>query len=293
MTRPAVSRSLERRSERRAERLWSESPLRRVLLLAVSSFALTGCFLWTTRGEGNDLEERAAGLDERVATLEQAAENQRQEIKARLGKATQVATRNSADLGLEVQRLQEEIGRLEGQNAELRNQISQQQTEIQEERAETQRRLQLLSQKVGLDVELEPSDIPRDREEHYATAYRAFRANEHSRARALFRAYVERYPQDAEVDNATYWIGKTYLAQDRPATALGEFRQVLSEHSEGDAVDETLLDMAEAFYRLNACDDARDALEALVRSQSRSNLVPQARRKLQQIRRAPRGYCRD
>ncbi len=279
----------------------------RVVLLAAASSTLTGCFLWTTRSEGDQLLEEAMAREERLTALEEGSRRNREELAEQVGrakaqvaeleivlkKATQVVTRNSADLGLEVERLRERLDSLNGQIAELRNQLTEQQRQLQEERAETQRRLAQLSQKVGLDVELDPSDIPEDREEHYATAYRAYQAAEHSRARALFRAYVDRYTRDDEKDNALYWIGMTYLQQDRPATALGEFRRVLSDHSTSDAVDETLLAMADAFYRLNACGDSRDALEALIRGQPGSPLVGDARRKLREVQRAPRGYCRE
>lgn len=281
-------------------------PLRTVCGLVAGSTLLAGCFLWTTRGEGDQLLDENRDHEERITAIEEQGRRDREELAEQvkraktkvdelegvLQKATEVVTRNSADLGVTVEELRQQIWQLEGNVTELRTQIAQQQREIQEERAETSRRLLQISQKIGLDVELDPSEIPQAREEHYAAAYRAYQARDYSRSRSLFRAYVERYTRDDQADNALYWIGKTYLEQDRPATALGEFRTILSQYADGDAIDETLLDMADAFYRVNACTDARTALETLIRSHPTSPLVEQARRKQREIQRAPRGYCR-
>ncbi|HJL23248.1 MAG TPA: hypothetical protein RMH80_13535, partial [Polyangiaceae bacterium LLY-WYZ-15_(1-7)] len=82
-----------------------------------------------------------------------------------------------------------------------------------------------------------------------------------------------------------------YLEQERPASALSEFRRVITNYRRGDIVPRALFDMADAFYQLHACTDARSSLEALIQSYPRSSLVRQARQKLRQVRRAPRGYC--
>lgn len=275
--------------------------------LALIGGGLTGCFLWTTRGEGDRLMEEGAQRQERLDHLANGMDKERDELtsqvsrareqvaelEAVLNQATQVVTRNSADLGLEVRGLREQVQALEGQLAEIRNAYAQAQQEHLAYRTQTDRQLQLISQKVGLDVSLDESEIPADADALFATATRAFENSNHSRARALFRAFIERQAQDERLDDAIYWVGKTFLAQDRPATALGEFRKVLSSHAEGNVVDDTLLAMADAFYKLNACNDAKDALNALIRGHQRSPLVARARRQLRTVNRAPRGYCRD
>jgi TolA-binding protein len=59
----------------------------------------------------------------------------------------------------------------------------------------------------------------------------------------------------------------------------------------GDAVDEALLDMAEAFYRLRACSDSRNALETLIRTQPTSPLAPKAKQKLKDLKKPEKDYC--
>jgi hypothetical protein len=49
--------------------------------------------------------------------------------------------------------------------------------------------------------------------------------------------------------------------------------------------------MAEAFYRLKACSDARTTLDTLIKTQPRSPLIRKAKQKLRELRSSPRGAC--
>jgi TolA-binding protein len=297
-----------RREHTRARRGAASAPALALGLAVLASLgaasALGGC-LWTSRSEGTRLSEQASDHARRIDALERAQEEARNrlevavsraetkvmELEAVLERATEVVTRNSADQGLLVQQLQEQVGALEGRIAELQQENQELRRQLAQQRTELDERVTQVARKAGLDMPVPDAEIPRDKTEHFAAAYRAFQAADHSRARALFRAYVERYRGDDQVDNALYWIGASYLAENRPATALGEFRKILAEHPRGDALDETLLDMGEAFWRLRACTDARTTWETLVRTQPTSPLVARARDKLRELSRVPRAQC--
>ncbi len=271
----------------------------------LAAATLSGCFLWTSRGEGDELKTAQDRDRTRVANLEESIRGERDklqtdsarmqekmaELEGVLERATQVVTRNSADLSVEVTQLRTQIGALQGEIAELRNQNEQLTKTAAAQRTEIEERIDRVARRAGVDVALSASDIPADKAQHFAAAERAFQSADHSKARALFREFVVRYGQDDQADNAAYMVGKCYLAEGRPATALTEFRKVITEYASGDAVDDALMDMAEAFYRLRACTDARGSLDALIRSQTNSPLRDQARQKLREWQRPPRGYC--
>ena len=82
---------------------------------------------------------------------------QREDLEKLLQQATAVVTRNSADLGLEVQRLRDQIQTLEGAIAETRNQSEQTQREFAKLRDEFMATGELpeLIQKSGLIKKLE------------------------------------------------------------------------------------------------------------------------------------------
>ena len=144
----------------------------------------------------------------------------------------------------------------------------------------------------GSSAEASPEQqVPADKNEHYAAAYRAYSDRDFAKARSLFRSFIAQYGTDTQADNAQYWLGASYLIENRPATALSELKKVIQNFRGGDAVDEALLDMAEAFYRLRACSDARNALDTLIRTQANSPLVPKAKQKLKAMKKLGKDYC--
>ena len=281
--------------------VWKNST-RLFLAVMLSAVAAVGCY---SKADGTRLARQAEHHEQRLTSLEQGIEQERSEMQAALAsaqtkvveleqvleRATDVVTRNSADLGTEVRELRTQLQAMEGTIAELRNDLTSTQRQIGEQQQRFDERFQQFARKSGVDMPVPESEIPSDKDDHFSAAYRAYQQNDHSRARALFRAYVSRYSDDENADNAQYWIGKSYLSQNRPATALRAFRTVISNYSTGDAMDETLFDMGEAFWALHACTDARNAFDTLVSNFRRSPLAGRARQRSREIRRAPRSAC--
>lgn len=263
--------------------------------------ALSGCFLWTTSGEGDQLQRELSQQNERIGQLERAQSDQleqvrRAEAKAQqsitelekvIERATSVVQRNSADVTVQVSELETKVAMLEGQIAEIQHAIE----ELKKAYVAAVNSGGQASSAASTSGGRDTVEIPNDKTDHYAAAYRAYSDRDFGKARSLFRAYIERYESDAQADNAQYWIGASYLVENRPATALAELRKVIERFRGGDAVDEALLDMAEAFYRLKACSDARTTLDTLIKTQPRSPLIKKAKQKLRDLRTPPRGAC--
>ncbi len=272
------------------------------ILGLTAALAFGGCY---PKAKGDALEEKLAEQNERLAELESGIADTRQrmdaaletaetkvaELQEVLEQATAVVTRNSADLGTEVIQLREQLQAVEGSLAELQNELANTQRQMGEQQQAFDQQIRRFAQKAGVDMAVDDSQIPDGKDEHFAAGRRALEAGEHSQARALFREFIRRYPEDDQTDDAQYLVGKAYLLERRPANALGEFRRVITNYARGDAVDEALFDMADAFFQLHACTDAKAALEALIRGHRRSPLRDDARRKLRQINQAPRSAC--
>ncbi len=265
--------------------------------LALLMGALQGCFLWTTSGEGDQLRTDVVGQAARVQKLEEAQNAQLEQLKQAEAKAqqsidelegvieraTSVVQRNSADVTVTVSELQTKLAMAEGRIAELAHTLEQLQAQ-QTAAAQT-------PAQPGQPAAASVEQAPANKTEHYALAYRSYSERDFNKARGLFRTYIEKYKTDAQADNAQYWIGASYLVENRPATALAELRKVIENHRNGDAVDEALLDMAEAFYRLRACSDAKTTLDTLIKTQATSPLADKAKQKLKDIRKLPKDYC--
>ncbi|WP_083458300.1 tetratricopeptide repeat protein [Sandaracinus amylolyticus] len=280
----------------RARRLPALRPTLIGVGLAAGSALLSACWATTERFDRlaarvQSLETRSASLETDVGAQVEHAKTKVAELEQVLERATQVVTRSSADTGAQVEALQEQIARQEGAIAELQHELSRLHEEFREQQTDYENRMKKLARRAGIDMPLEETEIPADREQHWQAALRAVESRDFSTARALYRAYVTRYRDDARADDAQLAIGRSYLTEDRPATALGELRRVISDFQQGDAVPAALLAMGDAFYRLHACGEARTALDTLIRAHPRSPLAAEARTKLREIQRAPSGYC--
>jgi TolA-binding protein len=236
-----------------------------------------------------DIAANQARLDE----LERDLEAKRKELEDALAEASLVLRRNSADQGLQIERIQQRLAVMEGEIAELRNETVGA-TQAQAQRSiELQQRLSDVARAAGMDVPLDPQEIPQGKDAHWEALTKAYRINQHSYARALARAYVERYSNDEHADNAQYMIGSSYLKQGQPAAALGEFQKVLSSYRKGDAIDETLFDMSQAFLQVRSCNDAETALKALLKNHKKSPLFEEARREYRNVRELGPADCGD
>ncbi|MCB9596638.1 MAG: tetratricopeptide repeat protein [Sandaracinaceae bacterium] len=275
------------------------------LTLAVGSILVApGCI--AMRDQVTTLEGRVAATETRLQELEAERAAEREQLDQRLAatqavldEASRVLRRNSADDGLRLDALEQALGEARGEAAEardvaessvrgieaLQNDAREQRTQADVEQQRIARRLDEVARAAGMDIPARADEIPADADAHFQAANLALRAGEHSRARALFRAFIERYPSEPRADDAQYMLGVSYARQGQPSAALAELRRILALYRTGDVVDKALFDMAEAFVQLGSCSDARDALQALITTQPRSPLVARSRTRLRELTR--------
>ncbi|MGB3050550.1 MAG: hypothetical protein WBB42_06095 [Polyangiales bacterium] len=241
----------------------------------------------------SQMQTDIAGNQKRLDSLEEDLEVKRRELEEALAEASRVLRRNSADQGLQIEKIQQRLATMEGQIAELRNESSGTSKAQAEQSLELQRRLSEVARAAGMDVPIDSDEIPKSKNAHWEALTKAYRINKYSYTRGLARAYVERYPKDEHADNAQYMIGSSYLKQGQAAAALGEFQKVLSTYRKGDALDKTLYDMSKAFLEVRSCNDASTALKALLKNHRRSKLVPEAKKDLRKIGALGAADCDD
>ncbi len=71
-------------------------------------------------------------------------------------------------------------------------------------------------------------------EELYRSAYEDYMRGNYDLARDGFSEYLRRWPNTELSDNALYWIGECYDAQDKPQEALESFSKVLEDYPTSD-----------------------------------------------------------
>lgn len=272
---------------------------RHLTLVVVLGALSAGC--WMSSSDGDRLTKTVNDVDSRVKLLEQnrtrllkavtSSEEQVARLERLMNEATRVLTRNSADFGAQVQEIQTQMGALDGRIAELRHLLDQVSRSLQSTQSDLSSRIDQVTKKAGLEPAVQPADIPANKTDHFALAYRRYQESNWPASRALFREYVQRYARDDQADNAMLWIGMTYVREQRYQNAVGEFRRVIEEYPDSDAVDDAMFAMAEAFLSLKECQDARTLFDALVRRFPDSSLATDARNRLRTLRRPPASMC--
>ena len=248
-----------------------------------------------TKSAGNEMR---LALDKRISEVAAEAHARDNNLEAKLGelaegleRARALLTRDSADVGAQVQVQQQKMAELEGKIDEMTHNLTDLIEQTARARAELDDRLGKLSKPAGGEVALDPGQIPADKAAHFTAAYDAYKAGDQDKARALFKEYVTRYASDPKAGDAQYWVGATYLVQNKPATALGEYRKVIALYPKSPAVDTALYGMADAFFRLHACTDAKGALDALSKRKPGKALEDRVKQLNKAIKEAPKGYC--
>ena len=245
------------------------------------ALACGGCFMSSSAGE--QLQQEGRNRDRRIEQLEQqSAQNQKDvdqklaELQTVLDKATSVLTHSSADVGAQVDAMREQLNTMDGLVAELKQKMEAVETQVATQRTDIDTQLA----KAGTG-KLSASDIPTDKASHFQAAYSAYTAGDQEKARSMFREYVTRYHDDAKAGEAQYWIAASYTQQNKPATALGEYRKVIAEFSKSGAVNVALYGMA----------DAKNALDALIKRKPEASLADRAKRLQKEVKTAGKSYC--
>jgi TolA-binding protein len=248
-----------------------------------------------TKGAGDEmrlaLEQRISEVEAAGHSRDNAIESKLDELASVLEQARALLTRDSADVGAQVQAQQQKMAELEGKLDELTHNITDMIEQTAKARAELDDKLGKIGTSKSGEMSLDPSQIPGDKAAHFQAAYDAYKAGDQDKARALFKEYVTRYPSDTKTGDAQYWVAATYLLQNKPATALGEYRKVIALYPKSPAVDTALYGMADAFFRLHACSDAKGAIEALTKRKPTKALEDRVKQLSRAIKESPKDYC--
>jgi TolA-binding protein len=254
---------------------------------------LSACYI--TKSDANQRfeaqERKLDSLEAAVRANHLALDAKLTELEQGLEKARALLTRDSADVGAQVQAQQEKMAAIEGKLDEMTHNLAGLMESTAKAQAQLDERLGKLNPSTPGAFALDPASIPADRAAHFSAAYDAYKAGEHEKARALFKEYITRYGSDDKAGDAQYWIGASFLVQNKPATALGEYRKVIANYPKSPAMDTALYGMADAFYRLHACTDAKGAIDALLKRKPSKALEDRAKALSKALKGVPKDYC--
>ena len=274
--------------------------------LAVLSLCLSGCFYPADRGRAleakvDQLSQENARLstevrDQLAATLPKVEEKVR-EVTQALETLDNAARRKDADIGLQVEKTVEDVAALRGQmetylfkmgeleatlgrlNSETEQRLTESKGPEAVKEAETKRRADVLER-------------PTDKKEFLALADTQAREGERALARQLYGEFLKKWPRDPLTGEAHFGLGETYYADDKCREALFEYGKVLQEFTRSTSAPAAYLRSSECFQKLKMNEEAKLALEELIRSHPRSTQAKTAKTRLAELERAKKPAAR-
>lgn len=253
----------------------------RRLLVALLVVSTSGCFFPADRGRL--LESRVDSL----ATDNQKLRGQLEETKAKLEEATgqlqaaldqldRASRTTGANMGVKVDSAIQDV-------AVLRGTVEAQQVKLQELEA---RLAQAPAAPAAAPAEPKKEELkrPEDPKEFLALAQEKARAGEVELARKLFTEFLKKWPRDEGVGEARFALGETFFGEQKCREALYEFGKVIQEHAKTRSAPSAYLRSSECFKQLKMTDEARLALEELVKAFPRSDAAKTAKTRLAELR---------
>jgi TolA-binding protein len=249
----------------------------RLPIIALALAALgAGCF---TQSEGEALRRDLERLKRELEDKAKQAERDRAKLQKVMEQATALLTRNSADVGAQVERIQAKVDKVAGE-VETRN-----------------KRVDELAQKLGelqakVDVKLEslasgskPTPTPTDKDELFKQAQSKLAAGDQLEARRLAREFITRFPSDPRLDRAQMLLGDSYYTEQKFPNAIVEYRKVIEQYKHSAMLPDALAKIGMSFYQLKYCREAADFFNELLKKHKRHAQAAQAKKVLALIKR--------
>ena len=124
-------------------------------------------------------------------------------------------------------------------------------------------------------------DLPEgDAAVQYAYAFSFIRKNDLDSGRTAMEKFMAANPEDAQVANAKFWLGRINMQQSRNAEAAQLFLSLIEDHPNHDKRIDALVDLSDVLIALGATDDACNALAEFRRIEDKASerLKARARR---------------
>lgn len=253
---------------------------RTTIVLLPLVVTMSGCFWVTTKHEGETLRKDVKRIDSTLSKQEETVQFKVKELQEVLDKATTLLTRNSADLGAEVDSLERDNAEMRGLVMEAKRAADAVVLAVKEQ----SERLDALEKRLASIEEQAAVGARKSPEQMFAEAKVLFDAGDFAKSREAFKSIVISHSTSAVAAEAQYYRGETHFREKDFKSAIGEFQKVFDKYPKSRRADEALYRAGESATELQWCTDARAYFGVLVKRYPKSSLVPRAKKKDSDLR---------
>lgn len=252
------------------------------ILLLILGIVSTGCVTTqesvTTQQTLFALQEQNQKLDDRVKSLERQVQG---------GKSGPAAGPQSlADLSSRIETMQVELGTLKGQVEEQARRLDQMAgvPGAAAGSASNTTTTVVTRQPTQAATTTPTLSFPEDPEKaQYTKALKLYEKGDYPGTRKEFEKFLKEFPTSNLADNAQFWIGDSYYAQQRYKEAINAYQLVQDNYPNGNKVPAAILQQANAWSKMGDNTAARILYQRVTERYPNTPEAASAANKLKQI----------
>lgn len=264
----------------------------RRLFVLIASTSLAGCFFPADRGQL--LESRVERLGEENKALKSALaeaqsklEDTRAELKTALEQLDQASRTTGANINVKVDNAIQDVAQLRGQMESYQFKITELESKLAAQPAVAGSPTKPDEPK---REELKRPDDPKD---FMKLAEEKAKAGENEVARKLFTEFLKKWPREELVGEAHFGLGELFFLDAKCREALYEYGKVIQDHPKTKSAAMAYLRSADCFRELKMTDEAKLALNELIKQYGKSDQAKLAKTRLADLEKdkkpAPKG----
>lgn len=218
------------------------------------------------------------------------AQTHQQQLESRIDLLEKQLAGQSTDnmqMHAELASAQEEIATMKGHISELQRTAAQ----LRASRKITKQKLDKKIESIAQAIKpAEPADQSVNKEEekdHYTAAYLALKSGRYDEAIEKFRELLKTYPNGGYSDQAYYWLGESYLAQNNIERAVGNLEWFVSNYADSTKHAAGMLRLGMTYQSQHRPDEALAMLRRLIEQHADSPAAEEARKLLQSLSQDP------
>jgi tol-pal system protein YbgF len=260
--------------------------MRRVLVLTVA-VVFSGCFFPADRGQllesrvdslGDENKKLKAALADTQGRLDETTA----QLKTALDQLDQASRTTGANIGVKVDNAIQDVAMLRGQMESYQFKIA----ELEAKLAAAASSPAAVKPEEPKKEELKRPDEPRA---FFELAQDKAKAGENELARRLFSEFLKKWPRDEQVGEAHFALGELLFLETKCREALYEYGKVLQEHPKTKSAPTAYLRSSDCFKELKMIDEAKLALNELVKQHPKSEPARLAKQRLAELEKKPAG----